>query len=234
MKTTSAAAILTAAVVTMSAPMVGAASEPVPLFVAPQLNRGWSTVFTNEIPLQWNWNTNAARAQLDIVGMNGSVSTNFFELTTNWLWRAFASAAPAAEDVYALTLTFYSGAETVVGAQTSRLAVIQGAFGEASLDPGPSDRTWTRVRENSVIPYDAGWAEATASAKAGQLVIEKAGGLMQTNALSAASGFFGWKVKRSDWGYGTFDLALSFPETVTNVWDATLVRVPEGFMFSVK
>ncbi|MDD4103228.1 MAG: hypothetical protein PHU80_11445, partial [Kiritimatiellae bacterium] len=227
MRTTSAAAVLTAAAVTMVAQMVGAASEPVPLFVAPQLNRGWSTVFTNEVPLKWNWNTAATHAKLEIVGMNGEVTTNFTTAVSNWVWQAFVSSVPAAEDVYDLTLTFYNGNETVVGAQTSRLAVVKGAFGMASVDPGSSDQKWTRIRENSAIPYDAGWAESTAAATNSRVVIAKVGGAVQTNALADASGYFGWKLRNSGWGYGAFSLALTFPGT-EGEWDAELMRPMDG------
>ena len=233
MKTTSAAAVLTAAAVAMGAQMAGAVSETVPLFVAPQLNRGWSTVFTNEVPLKWNWNAAATHAELEIAGMNGGVTTNFTTAVSNWVWQAFASGVPAAEDVYDLTLTFYNAGEVVVGVQTSRLAVVKGAFGEASVDPGPSDRKWTSIRENSAIPYDAGWAESTAAATNSRLVIAKVGGSTKTNALADASGYYGWKIKRSDWGYGTFRLALTFPGT-EGEWDAALTRPVDGTTIGIR
>ena len=84
------------------------------------------------------------------------------------------------------------------------------------------------------LSSDAGWAEATCGAATGQLVIAKAFGVTQTNALASAAGFLGWKIKRSEWGYGTFNLALTFPGTVTNAWDATLVRQADGTMIKMQ
>jgi hypothetical protein len=73
----------------------------------------------------------------------------------------FSSDVPSAEDVYDLRLTFYGGGDAVVGALTSRLAVVTGAFGAGGGRSGPSDRKWTRLRSSAVIPYDACWTEAT-------------------------------------------------------------------------
>ena len=233
MKTTSAAALAAAAAM-MGAVTGGAVSEPTPVFFSPHLNRCWETVFTNEVSLEWAWHTKATSAQLGIVGMNSTFATNFTEVTSNYLWRAFSANTPSAEDVYDLTLTFYGSGYAVVGVLTSRMVVVTGAFGEAAVDPGPSEVKWVKVEENVVIPYNAGWAEATHDATSSLLVIAKTGGVMQTNALTDACGYFGWKIRRSDWGYGTFNLALTFSETVTNAWDAVLVRVPDGMMFSVR
>lgn len=228
MKTTRVASALAAATLSMGVQMTGAASEAVPLFVAPHINRGWSTLFTNEVPLQWEWPEAAARAELDVVGMNDTFTTNFTAVTTNWAWQAFAAAVPATEDVYALRLTFFGEGDAVVGALTSQLAVVKGAFGEASINARTSGDQWTRVRENVVIPYDAGWTAATVDAMTGELVIAKEDGLAQTNVVGDASGYFGWKLRSGDWGYGSFDLALTFPETVTNAWDAVLTRLMDG------
>ena len=232
MKTKSVAAVLTAATM-MGAGTAVAASGRVLVDTSPLHNRHWTTVYTNEVPLRWEWNAAATRAELDISGMSGTVTTNFAAAVSNWVWRAFVSEKPAAEDVYDLRLTFYNGHEVVVGVQTSRLAVVKGAFGEALIDPGPSDKKWTRVRENSAIPYDAEWTEATADASASRLVIIKTDGATQTNAFADAGGYFGWRLKHSDWGYGMFNLALTFPGS-EGEWVATLKRVPEGFMFSVR
>jgi hypothetical protein len=229
----SAAALAAAAVLT-GAGTSGASSDPVLIDVSPRHDNGrWTTVFTNEIPLQWEWNAEATSAELEIAGMNGTVSTNLGAAASNFLWRAFASDAPTEEDTYALTLTFRKDGGTVVGALTARLAVVAGAFGEASVNPSPSDPKWGKVKGNAVIPYDAGWAAATAGADAGRLVIAKAGGAAQTNALPDAAGYHGWRIRDSDWGYGTFNLSLTFPGT-EGEWDAALTRVPEGTMLSVR
>jgi len=237
MNKTRAAAVLAAAVMT-GAEMASARSGSVPVSTSPVDGRHWETVHSNEVDVALRWDaypTNAAYAELRIDGMNGTaLATNVTRSVSNVLWRASAAPGSAVEDVFDLRLTLFDSGDAVVGAQTSRLALVKGAFGAARVDPDPAGGTWARVRENVAIPYDAGWAEATAGAAESLLVIAKAGGMAQTNALADASGYFGWKVKRSDWGYGTFNLALTFPGTVTNGWDAALVRLPEGFMFSVR
>jgi hypothetical protein len=233
MKATSAAAVLTATAVAMGAQRVGVCSEPVQVNFSPHLNRCWSTVFTNEVPLRWDWNVSATRAELAVVGMNASFETNFTRGTSNYLWRVFSSEVPASEDVYALRLTFYDANAAIVGTLTSRLAVVTGAFGKTTVDPGPSDRKWTSVKNNAVVPYDATWTAATADATNSQLVIAKVGGATKTNTLADASGYFGWKIKHGDWGYGTFNLALTFPETEGG-WDATLRHPLDGTMIKMQ
>lgn len=233
MNKTSAAAVLAAAAMAAGAGTSLAVSAPARVNTSPSENRQWETVYTNEINVAWRWTaTNAVSAGLSVVGMNGGevLATNVSRSVSNVLWRAFAQAAPSAEDVYGLTLTFYGSGGAVVGAQTSRLAVVKGAFGNASVDPAPAGASWAKIKENAVIPYDAGWAEATASSTNGLLVIAKRGGAVQTNALADAAGYFGWKIRRSSWGYGIFDLALSFPSAGTNVWDAALTRAADGLM----
>lgn len=234
MKTTSAAAVL-AAVAMAGAGLSGAESAPILVDTSPVHNRHWTTVFTNEVPLRWNWVTNAQNAELAVTGMNSSFVTNFTDLsTTNWVWPVFASAVPAAEEVYDLTLTFRNGSSAVVGAQTSRLTVVTAAFGQTKVVTTPEETPWPSVKENLVIPYDAGWTEATADAVTSHVVIAKQGGVTQTHALADASGYLGWKLRRSDWGYGTFNLALTFPGTVTNAWDATLTRNADGMLIKVQ
>jgi hypothetical protein len=223
-------AAMAAAVLLLGTGVSGAFTDPILVDTSPVHNRHWETVFTNRVALLWEWNTNASRAELRIDGMNGSFATNFTEAASTCLWQAFTASSPGAEDVYQVRLTFYASGGAVVGAQTSRLAVVEGAFGAAPVDPGPSDRTWSRVRSNVLLPYDAGWAEDATNAVAGQLVIAKEGGATQTCALTDAAGYFGWQLVRSGWGYGTFDLALSFPDATTNVWSAALTRPLGGTM----
>jgi hypothetical protein len=234
MKKESIAAVLAATALTLGTGMAGVVSAPAEINTSLSGNRSWSTVFTNAVPLAWDWATNAATARLEITGMNSSLVTNFTGTTTNWLWRAFASTAPAAEDVYDLKLTFYTSGSAVAGELTSRLAVVTGAFGKAAIDSQPESKTWGKLSGNVVIPYDANWTNATADAATGRLVIEKPDGVTQTNELADASGYFGWKVKRSAWGYGIFDLTLTFPGTTTNQWGATLVRLTDGTMIRVQ
>lgn len=233
MNKASATAALSATVVLMGAWTAEATSAPIQVDSSPGYSRHWRTVFTNEVPLTWNWFTAATHAELGITGMNGCFTTNFTEVTTNFLWRAFASSAPSVEDVYDLTLTFYSNSESVVGVLTSQLAVVTAAFGRTAVFPTPGARGWTTVRDNVVIPYDSGWTAATADAAHSRLVIAKVSGMTQTNALSDAAGYFGWKLKHSDWGYGTFNLALTFPNA-EGEWDATLTRQVYGTMIQMR
>ena len=212
----------------------GIVSDPVEIYTSLNDNRSWSTVFTNRVPLAWDWATNAATAQLEITGMHKSVLTNFTGGTSNWLWQAFDSDVPAAEDVYALTLTFYTSDFAVAGALTSHLAVVTGAFGKASVDSLPESKTWGKISKNVVIPYDSNWTNATGDVATRRLVIAKTDGATQTNALEDAAGYFGWKVRRSAWGYGTFGLALTFSGTATNQWDTTLARLPDGTMIRLQ
>lgn len=220
----------------VSGTVYSAASAPVAVDTSrEQDNRHWITVYTNQVPLCWEWIPTAEKARLAIVGMNQSVEKEFTPATSSWVWQVFDSDVPTSEDLFDLTLTFYDGGESVVGVMTSRLAVVRGAFGGISVDPSPEkDGKWSKVTANSLLPFDAGWSAATMPASSSQLVIAKDDGLTQTNLLPDASGYFGWKVLRSDWGYGTFNLALSFPETGTNVWQATLTRVTEGLILRLQ
>lgn len=228
-----ATAALAATVVLMGAGPAEATSAPIQVDSSPGYSRHWRTVFTNEVPLTWNWSAAATHAELGITGMNGSFTTNFTEVTSGFLWRAFGSSAPSVEDVYDLTLTFYGNSESVVGVLTSRLAVVTAAFGRTAVIPTPGARGWTTVRNDSVIPYDAGWTAATADAARSRLVIAKVGGMTQTNALSDAAGYFGWKLKHSEWGYGTFNLALTFPDA-EGEWYETVMRPVDGTLIQMR
>lgn len=235
MNTTRAATVLAAAVM-MGATRSPALSDPVFVNTSPSQNRRWEAVFTNTVPLRWEWNTNAASARLEISGMNSAFATNFTTATSNYLWQAFPSETPLVEDLYDLTLTLQAGGGAVIGAMTSRLAVVKDTFAMVGVIPTPEGVPWPNLnaRENVLIPYDAGWTEATSGAVTSRIVISRKGSISRTNAFPNPAGYYGWRLKRSDWGYGTFNLALTFPGTVTNAWDATLMRLPEGFMFSVR
>lgn len=206
-------------------------SEPVLVDVACR-DSYWTTVFTNSVDLSWEWCTNAEKARLDIIGMGETVTTNFTKSTSNYLWRVFSSDVPVTEDVYDLTLTFSTDADVTVGALTSRLVVISGAFGSTAVNTLSNSPAWSRVKENVVIPYDASFSETATNVVSAQLVIAKEGGMVQTNTFADVAGYYGWKIRHSDWGYGTFDLALSFPG-MTNVWTAEVMRLADGLIFSV-
>ena len=232
MRNNTAAALAAAAMLLAARGASAALSEPA-LVDCDLRSARWTTVFTNAVPLAWEWDANAAYATLDVVGMNGAVTTNLYKnATSNWLWQAFASAAPSAEDVYDLTLTFYAGDDAAVGALTARLAVVKGAFGGTAVNAVADSDAWAKVKENVVIPYDAMWTMSTNTVSS-QIVIAKTDGPVQTNVFDDVSGYMGWTVRHSGWGYGTFDLLLTF-EGVTNAWTAELVRLMDGTAISLR
>jgi len=196
-------------------------------------NPRWTTVFTNTVPLTWGWPTDSTHAALAITGMNGTFSTNFVEVTSNVLWHVFATDAPDKEDAYTLTLTFY-GSEGIVGALTSQLAVVSGAFRAAAVNALGDDVLWTKVRNKAIIPYRPVFAETATNPATARLVIAKIGGQTQTNAFPSAAGYYGWKLLNNGWGYGTFDLALAFPETGADALTAELFRPLDGTAISVR
>ena len=206
----------------------GTVSSPV-LVDATCRSRHWQAVCTNEVALRLNWPSGSTQAKLEIAGMNGSLATNVNSTVSNVVWRAFASDAPATEDVYDLTLTFYTNGMAVAEVQSGRVAVVKGAFGATPVNAVSDSPAWSRVKTDAVIPYDALWAADGTNAVSSQLVIAKTGGAVQTNAFVDASGYMGWKIRNSGWGYGTFDLALAFAGT-TNVWTAEVTRPLDGTM----
>lgn len=232
MTTTRAVAAIAASATLLTAGMSGATSAPIQVDTAPYNNRHWMTVFTNEVPLRWTWPATATQAELAVNGMNTSFTTNLTTTVSNCVWRPFTGAVPQAEDVCDLTLTFRNSGSVVVGVLTSRLAVVKAAFGPTSVDTAMPEKAWATIKDTVVLPYDGRWTAATAGAKVSQLVIQKLGGALQTNSLADASGYVGWKLKNSAWGFGTFDLTLTFPGTVEEGWEATLMRLPDGTMIT--
>lgn len=208
-------------------------STPV-LVDAAYRNKHWMTVYTNTVPLTWDWNTNAANATLAISGMNSAFATNFASVTSNYLWQVSETAVPSEEDVYDLTLTFYATGGATVGALTSRLAVVTGSFGQTPVNPVTGSRSWSQVKSNVVIPYDVSWPEAPTNATVTtQLVIAKNAAAVETNTYANVAGYMGWKLVHSAWGYGTFGLTLSFPGS-TNIWTAELTRPMDGTMIRMQ
>jgi hypothetical protein len=215
---------------------MGALAEPVaPILVdSDLLSPRWGTVFTNEVDLVWDWGSEASMARLEITGMDETVFTaDFTKPVSNYLWQVFASDVPEAEDVYDLKLTLYAGGGAVVGVLTSRLAVVHGAFGPTAVNADSASPAWAKVKKNILIPYSAAYSETAADALSTQLVIAKRDGAVQTNVYEDLAGYYGWKIIRSGWGYGTFDLTLTFPG-MTNVWTAELVRRMDGVVLEMR
>ena len=213
----------------------GFAADSAPVVVDGDLRSAhWATVFTNVVSLAWGWNEDVTRVELDIAGMGGTFATNFTSVTSNYLWQAFATDIPASEDVYTLMLTFYTNGNGVAEALTSRLAVVTGAFGAATVNAISNSLAWSKVRGDVVIPYDVVFAEAATNAVFARLVIAKDGGTVQTNAFADATGYFGWKLRNSGWGYGSFDVALLFPGTWAEALAVELTRPMDGTMIRVR
>ena len=126
-------------------------SDPILVNTSQSQNRRWEAVCTNAVHLEWTWGENATRAELRIVGMNATFTTNFPIITTSYLWRPLAGNTSLTEDVYHLTLTFYGSKNEVVEALTSRLAVIQGAFGRTRVISTPEGTAWPKFTKNAVI-----------------------------------------------------------------------------------
>ena len=156
---------------------------------SPLHNRHWMTVCANEVALAWDWPDDAVRAQLQIASMNSGVLT--CELTppaASYVWRVFADAGVLRHDMYEISLKFFDADDEPAGALTARLAVVPGALGSAPVMTRPAEVPWPSLKANRVIPYDAGWAEATAAAGLSRLAIAKQGGREQVNMLAEASG----------------------------------------------
>ena len=208
----------------------GMSSSPISVNTSLRENRNWETIRTNEVDVAWRWLPNAASATLTITGMEGTVlTTSVGTSVSNVLWQVFAPGPPNAENQYELTLAFYGADAEVVGAQTSHVAVIKGAFGGTVVDPDPQSAAWGIIRGNVVIPYDAGWSGASAGLAPGLLIIENVGGPTLTQPLATGSGYWGWKVR----GSGVFDLTLGF-EDVAQTWTAELLRHAPGTVLSVR
>lgn len=225
--------VCVALTVMLLAGVAAAGSVSTPVMVdATSGYRHWMTVYTNEVSLRWQWSEEAISARLEIAGMDGTFTTNFAEAVSHCVWQVFAADVPVTEDVYDLALTFYGDGEAVIETLAAQLAVIKGAHGATTVDISEDSKSWTRVRNNMVIPYDSGWTSSLAAADSAELVITGPDDLVQTNVFNDAAGYYGWQLRNSKAGYGTFALSLTFPETDI-VWQALLERLPEGTMILV-
>ncbi len=211
-------------------------SEPV--FVDGDLRSAhWATLFTNTVDLVLDWSAypDATKACLDISCMNGSASAvNFTKGTAaDYSWQVFASEVPEKEDAYTLILTFLAADDAVVGVSTARLAVVRGAFGNVAIDAVPTSETWPKVNKNALIPCDVSFTEDATAAAPVQLVITKQDVRSETNTFEAAVGYYGWKIEGNGWGFGVYDLSLTFAGTADSC-DATVVRIPSGTALRVR
>ncbi len=192
-------------------------------------NTHWCTLHTNEVALSWQWPSGAESASLQVSGMNTAFVTNFNADTSSYVWRVFSAGQAVVEEAFELVLTHYYPGGAVAAAMTSRVAVVEGAFGGARVRPSADSLAWSRVRKDTVLAYDASWANNAEQASSARLVIDKAGGPSQTNAFEGVCGYYGWKLVGSGWGYGVFSLLVQFPETEGQL-AAELTRLPDGTM----
>ncbi|MDD2455186.1 MAG: hypothetical protein PHE10_02530 [Kiritimatiellae bacterium] len=72
-----ALAAAAAAAVFLHGSATAASSPPIMLDASPGHNMQWSTVFTNEVALKWEWPDDAEQAELRITGMKSAFVTNF-------------------------------------------------------------------------------------------------------------------------------------------------------------
>lgn len=193
--------------------------------------RHWMTVYTNNVPLQWQWPEGASHAALSVTGMNGTTTIPFNEPTEGYVWQAFPTAEPATEDIYDLTLTFYANNQTPLQIQTVRLAVVKGAFGATPVDASEASQTWTRLKGNVVLSYDAAWEPPADGA---HLQIARLGDTAQ-DVLPAdtQSGYYAWNFSSGHWDYGKFLVTLTFLGTETT-WRAELDRYPGGTLLQLR
>jgi len=211
----------------------GTTSTAIVVDVSPQ-SAHWVTVFTNTVPLTWDWSANTTRADLGITGMNASYALSFMTATSNYLWQVFPSDVPMSEDMYTLTLTLYTNGMTVAEVLTSRLAVMTGAFGATKINVDNNSPAWSKVKGNVVIPYDASFADASTNAGVSQLVIASGNGRVQTNAFTDVVGYTGWDVVNGGWGYDTFDLTLTFFGLNEATLSAELMRPVVGTLLKMR
>ena len=208
-------------------------SEPILVDANPQ-SQHWAALTTNCVSLGWPWNTNSVNVKLEVTGMQSAFVANFPEGVSSYLWRPFVSDAPSVEDVYELKLTMYDTNSQIVDSQTSQLAVIAGAFASVVVDAASESPAWSKVKTNVVIPYAPSFSDAADNAFSAQLVIAKDGGAVQTNVFAEAAGYYGWKIKNSGWGYGAFELGLTFPGTGATLLMAELLHPLDGTMIRVR
>ena len=210
----------------------GTTSEPVQVESSSYGDdRRWSTVFTNEVPLRWDWPLSATSAKLEIVGMNSAAMTNFTPETSFYVWRPFAGRVPSAEDIYTLDLTFYNRDKEAVGLLSARLAVLTGSFGQTVVDLRSANQAAVFTKRSAIIPYDASWTAATVGASGSVLSVKTSRKVMQTNRFSGTSGYYGYKL--NDFGSGAFEWTLSFPE-VEGAWDAKVSWSLGGMIMSLR
>ena len=192
----------------------------------------WRTLFTNTVPLRWEWPNGATTAQLAISGMNGATQTvSFTAPDSNYTWTAFSTVLPSREEVYQLRLTFYESS-AVSEAYTSQLAVVAAAFGPTAVKVDPASRAWSKVRDAAIIPYSAAWEDNAATAT--NVLLTLVGPLKSGEVrFSDRLGYYGLQLSDTGWGFGEFDLKLSFLGTAVNL-NATLFRSPEGSVISLE
>lgn len=223
--------LLTSFFVLMGKGQTAGASAPISVD-ANLYSHHWLTIFNNEVPLTWEWPDNANTASLEIRGMNSLFTTNFITGETSFLWQPPMPTATS-EDIYDISLTFYSRTFEEVGLLESQLATLTGALTPAVIDAVPDSKSWSRVNGNPVISYDSTWSKTTAATPQNSLVVRKDDSIQQTISLPEHTGYFGWQLAGTGLGYGNFMLSLLFSSDGPQ-WDAELFRNPAATVLQIK
>lgn len=186
----------------------------------------WSTLFTNEVPLRWDWPSGATAGQLVISGLTARVvNQRFTSVTTHYDWSVGTTTR---EEVYQLTLTFYDGNDEAMTGQVLRasLAALSPATRVIAI-PGNTllDTSWNRLGATAIIPYRADWVSST-NGNATLLLARQNGTRSVTVTTDSPVGWYGWPLCEG-WGTGWFNLSLGFENITTNL-TATCFRPAAG------
>ena len=182
-------------------------------------NEHYSTVYSNQVLLEWSYPADATGATLTITGTNYSRS---FTGDTSYTWDT--SQLPA-NTVYQLALAFSNG-ET----QKVSLAVVSGVGSRHAaviLDSAQST-VWRHVPDPLLLPYNAAWQGTNA---AGTLTVTDSLGLSRTNRLDG-SGYLAYSPK--GFAHGLLSLSLSFDDATNNLWNAVLDYPAGGTRYTLR
>lgn len=185
--------------------------------VVPTDSIAWQTLHAASVTLPVDYPDGAARATVTAVNMEGRRTVLEVPFgADSAVWTPFAGAAPAADDVYDLTLEFYKeGADAPFTNRTARVAVVKGAFGDAvNVNLEPFVSAWPLSPRSPVFAYSPVWAAdmaADASVTGLVVTVSTAAGpvVAATNAAMGVSSE-GWFASRLPLAEGAdFTVSLS-------------------------
>lgn len=156
-------------------------ADPITVFPESE-GRIWQTVVDSSAPIEWPWEGGADAARLVIAShWDGAVTTATVARATGARRGAYDGVAagtlgaPAGEErLYSLVLEQLAG-ETVVAAETARLAYVPGVAGGTITVRNARSANWSRTKSPSVLlAYDRAWTNETASAASAALDVSGA------------------------------------------------------------